>query len=78
VTCQHITPDHQKFQTRSEETGLAYFDTLEAAKKASEADPSIWKMSFTIQTGERIVLEKDYTTNEWFVRATGILDRQTH
>lgn len=45
------------FQTRSEETGLANWDSLEDAINAAEKDATIWKISFTLQnTGERIRL----------------------
>ena len=33
-------------QTRSEETGLAYYPTLDDAQRAAESDPTIWKISY--------------------------------
>lgn len=43
-------------QTRSETTGIKEFATFKEALIASKRDITIWKISFTLQTGERIRL----------------------
>lgn len=43
------------YQTRSEENGLAYHGTFEQAWEAAVSDPTIWKISFTVEE-ERIRL----------------------
>ncbi len=45
-------------QTRSEETGLASHDSLDAAFYAAKLDPTIWKISFNAEDGSRIRLVK--------------------
>jgi hypothetical protein len=47
-----------EFQTRSEDNGLQFFSTFSAALQAAEKDRSIWKLSFTLPTGERIRLTR--------------------
>lgn len=48
-----MTIDNEKFQTRSETTGLRFFATLQSAKVAAALDHTIWKISFTDENGER-------------------------
>lgn len=44
-------------QTRSEVTGLTFFDTLEQAVKHAEEDKTVWKLSYKTATGhKRIVI----------------------
>lgn len=45
-----------QFQCRSEETGLSYWATFKAALKHAEEDASVWKISFSLPTGERVRL----------------------
>ena len=66
------------FQTRSETTGLNYFNTLAEALKAAEKDDTIWKISFSISENrgasaiyysvppERVVLES--VDGKWVLR----------
>lgn len=43
-------------QTRSESGECRYFTTLAEAMQEAEADTAIWKISFSIPTGERVRL----------------------
>ena len=43
-------------QTRTAEGELFYFDTLAEAYSYAEKDPSVWKISFALPTGERVRL----------------------
>ena len=43
-----------KIQTRSEKTGLCFHNTLQNALDAAKKDHSIWKISFSLQNGERV------------------------
>jgi hypothetical protein len=55
-----------KYQTRSEETGLAEYPKLSEAFEAGEKDPSIWKISWADdENGERIRLVRVGDTNYW-------------
>lgn len=55
-----------QIQTRSETTGLAYFDSLKKAIDAADKDNTIWKISWTItETNERVRLVKDIN-GAWF------------
>lgn len=45
-------------QTRSERNGIAHHETLKDAFRAANYDPTIWKVSFPLQTGERVRLVK--------------------
>ena len=49
-------------QTRSEETGIQYFESLADAMFVAKHDPTIWKISFTADI-ERIRLVR--RGNEW-------------
>lgn len=53
-----------KYQTRSEENGLEYHPTLEAAHKAARKDPTIWKISYAVQNGDRIRLVRK-NNDQW-------------
>lgn len=55
--------EDQKFQTRSEETGIKFFPTFKEALEETKKDSTIWKISFTLETGERIRLV--YTQIGW-------------
>jgi hypothetical protein len=57
--------DSMDFQTRSEETGMMYHHSFVDAMNAAKKDPTIWKISFSIQTGERIRLVKSMMSNQW-------------
>lgn len=55
------TLEHQKyqaFQTRSEATGIQYFEHIRRALDAAEKDPTIWKISFSTPNGDRIRLNR--------------------
>ena len=57
-----------EFQTRSETNGLQSFHTFKGAMNAAKADETIWKISFTLETGERIRLVKEggyYPDRRW-------------
>lgn len=45
-----------EYQTRSEENGINYFDTLGDVMKAAKNDITIWKISFDSKSDERIRL----------------------
>lgn len=45
-------------QTRNERGGLRFFSSLEEAMKTVERDPSIWKVSFALENGERVRLTR--------------------
>lgn len=51
------------FQTRSEETGLKAHGSLKTALDHAARDHSVWKVSFTLETGERVRLVR--TPNGW-------------
>ena len=54
-----------EFQTRSEEHGLAFYETLHEALLAAKNDETVWKISWTVQeTHERIRLVKALNYNE--------------
>lgn len=44
------------FQTRSEDNGFQYFPTLKQALENAEKDETVWKISFSTQSGERVRL----------------------
>ncbi len=46
----------ENYQTRSEENGLEYFETLKEAIEYSKKDPTVWKISFWSASHERIRL----------------------
>lgn len=51
--------DDKKYQTRSEETGLNFFDSLSEALDYAESDLTVWKISYTEKgTDNRIRLLK--------------------
>lgn len=52
------------FQVRSEETGIREFNTFGEAAIEAEKDQTIWKLSFTLVTGERIRLVR-YENKQW-------------
>lgn len=52
-------------QARSEVNGLSYYDTIKEAMEAHEKDPTIWKISFDSQTGERVRLVFDNAEESW-------------
>lgn len=56
----------KNFQTRSEETGLGYYDSFDAAFEAAKKDPTIHKISFSI-TGDRVILDKS-ESGQWILR----------
>jgi hypothetical protein len=45
-------------QTRSEVTGINFYPTFKAALEEADQDNTIWKISFSLSTGERIRLIK--------------------
>lgn len=53
-----------QYQTRSETNGLLHFDTLAKAFQVAEADPTIWKISFSLPNGERVRLVR-YADPKW-------------
>jgi hypothetical protein len=46
-------------QTRDEKGQLDFYDTVDEALDAAEADPSIWKISLGLSNGERVRLVRD-------------------
>jgi hypothetical protein len=53
------SPDDWKVQTRSQDGELRFFDTFDEAKKHAKSDWSVWKISMTLHTGERLRLVKN-------------------
>jgi hypothetical protein len=45
-----------EFQTRSEKHGLATFASLQAALDYAEKENSVWKIFFSLPSGERVRL----------------------
>ena len=56
----------QNFQTRSEEHGTRYFDTLEEAYEESFTDKTVWKISFRVGN-EPVRLVRDSRIDGEFV-----------
>jgi len=52
-------------QTRSEHNGLEYHSTFKTAMVAAKKDVTIWKISFALETGERIRLVRDGFSDHW-------------
>jgi len=48
-----------EFQTRTDDGALAFYKTLAAAMKAAKKDPEVWKVSFSLPTGESVRLTKN-------------------
>ena len=48
-----------EFQTRSEETGLEFFDTIDSAMAHAKKDPTVWKISFALPNGDQIRLVRN-------------------
>lgn len=42
-----------------------YFDTLSSAFTYADTHRDVWKISFTVPTGERVRLVRDAITNDW-------------
>lgn len=61
-------------QTRSEETGLGQHKTLKEAFEAAKNDPTIWKISFCTETGERVRLVRIHEPNAiyWVYEYIGV------
>jgi hypothetical protein len=60
--CLHLCTckiDVMDIQLRSEVTGISHVSTLQEALDRSAADGTIWKISFPIETGERVRLVRD-------------------
>ena len=55
-----VAPMSEPFsiQTHSKEHGIYLYPTFTEALRAAKADPSLWKMSFSLPTGERVRLIK--------------------
>jgi len=53
-------------QTRSEDTGLGTFYSLEGALDRAKKDPTIWKISFSFGK-ERVILERTFD-GHWVLR----------
>ena len=62
------------FQTRSEENGIRRLASMKEAIRQSEVDPTIWKISFTLETGERIRLVKN-NYGIWEMQNIDIIER---
>lgn len=54
-------------QTRSETTGLRFFDSVNEAIKYARQNQSVWKISFTLPNKENIRLLRRYGTSNEFV-----------
>lgn len=48
-----------EIQTRSEETGLRHWESLEDAINYAKEDGTVWKISFGLSNGERVRLIRD-------------------
>lgn len=48
----------KEIQTRSEELGVEYFETVTQAMEYASRNPSVWKISFSLLSGERVRLVK--------------------
>jgi hypothetical protein len=53
------------FETRSEDNGLNEYQMLDEALEAAKKDKSIWKISFSALSGERIRLVRYTDDNKW-------------
>jgi len=53
-------------QTRSEKSGIIYFNTLKEALSHAIANSDVWKISFTVDSGESVRLVR-YTNTDSFV-----------
>ena len=49
-------------QTRSEEHGLKHFPTLGEAFAEAVHDPTVWKLSISLPTGERVRLIRKWVS----------------
>lgn len=58
--------EEMEIQTRNTEGELRYFSTFAEAWQHRLVDTSVWKISFSIQTGERIRLVKG-STDEFYL-----------
>ena len=56
-------------QTRDQEGSLQYFPRVDEAIKFAETNSSVWKISFSISSGERIRLVREWveypTKSNW-------------
>jgi predicted metal-dependent HD superfamily phosphohydrolase len=50
-------------QTRSETTGLVFFDTFKDAYNHAKEDETVWKISIALPTGERVRLVRDFLSD---------------
>jgi hypothetical protein len=61
--------DRPAVQTRDDLGDLEYFSTLAAAIDYGKIHPNVWKISFSIGSGERVRLIRNedttYPWNEW-------------
>lgn len=55
-----------EFQTRSESDGIAIHPTLKSAIEEARTNESIWKISFSLPTGERVRLVRMDTFSDRF------------
>lgn len=49
-----------EIQTRSEKTGIRMCLTISEAMEAARLDPTIWKISFSVENGERVRLVRSH------------------
>lgn len=57
-------------QTRSERNGIKNFSTLKEAVAHANKDTSVWKISFTLPSGERVrlvaqLIDEDTDMHDW-------------
>lgn len=52
-------------QIRSETWGITTVPTIREAMRRAKADPTIWKISFDAESGERVRLTFDELTEFW-------------
>jgi hypothetical protein len=58
-----------EIQTRSEETGIEFFDTLEEAMDHAEKDKTVWKISFSLD-GEAVRFVRKIDNKEYVGKYT--------
>lgn len=55
------------FQIRSEITGIREYETFEEAMKWAKEDKTVWKVSFSLVTGERVRLVRAGIGDAWIL-----------
>lgn len=66
-----------EFQTRDCDGALRFFTTIKEAFQYATSNESVWKVSFTLPTGERVRFIKQEPYGGWIyepIEITGITD----